>query len=125
MTCHGCKKKDSECVTINGTNICQNCFETMLYGKQSRQIDVPLRAVTQEGHNVSSQNWDWRTDFVNRDKELIVTEYEDGKGVVVKTPLGEYQLLKHATMNSYMGSCGEHKVRVVLKKMVGTLSYWA
>ena len=97
----------------------------MLYGKQKKQIDVPLRAVTLDGHNVSSQNWDWRTHFINRDKELIVTEYKDGKGVVVNTPLGEYQVPKHTSMNSYIGICGEYKIQIVLKKMVGTLTYWA
>ena len=85
---------------------------------------IQLAAVNAQGKKVNSCNCQERVEFVNLRQEMIVTEYENGAGVVIKTAKGEYQLAKHATMNSYHGQCGGFRVRVTLKKMVGTLSYW-
>ena len=44
---------------------------------------------------------------------------------VLTTPKGEYTLTKHANLNIYQGVINGVKVRLTLKKVVGTLTYWA
>ena len=90
-----------------------------------KEIKIQLTAVDNNGTPVTSSNCQHRTDFVNTEHGITITEYEDGKGIVLRTSKREYHLSKHATMNIYRGFCLNHKVRVVLKQMVGTLSYWA
>ena len=89
------------------------------------QKNISLTAVLVNGSPCNTCNCQHRADFINLQQEVIVTEYDNGTGVVIKTPKGEYQIPKHTTMNSYHGNCGQWKVRVTLKKMVGTLTYWA
>ena len=47
----------------------------------------------------------------------------DGE-ITVVTAHGNYVLKKHSTMNLYSGVCGGHKVRVVLRPMVGEMTWW-
>ena len=47
----------------------------------------------------------------------------DGE-ITLVTKNGNYTLKKHATMNLYCGVCGGHKVRVVLRPMVGEVTWW-
>ncbi|RLB94158.1 MAG: hypothetical protein DRH26_01980 [Deltaproteobacteria bacterium] len=49
----------------------------------------------------------------------------DANSVKLITPKGTYYLKKHTSLNIYSGICGDTKVRVSLKKIVGLLSYWA
>ena len=44
---------------------------------------------------------------------------------VLSTPKGEYTLVKHASLNIFQGTINGVKVRLTLKKVVGTLTYWA
>ena len=52
---------------------------------------------------------------------------EDNRPVSVNvtTERGSYELLKHPTLNIYVGECMGYKVHVSLKKEVGELRYWA
>lgn len=84
---------------------------------------VKLTAVDINSVPVTSNNCQTRMDFTNKDKEISVTEWANGKGVVIHTLRGEYQIAKHPTINAFIGVCSGYKVRVVLKKMVGTLTY--
>ena len=89
-----------------------------------KEIQIKLIAVDINGKDVNSNNCQHRVEFVNRDKGITVTEYENGKGIVVRTTKREYHLTKHVSMNMYRGFCLNHKVRITLKKMVGVLTYW-
>ena len=88
------------------------------------ETNIKLAAVLVDGTPVQTCNWQQRADFFATNKSIRVTEYEDESGVVVTTPKGEYHIPKHDTLNAFFGMCGKYKVRVVLKKMVGTLTYW-
>lgn len=60
------------------------------------------------------------------------TGHNDYFTVVVKsfgnmelsTPKGSYLLKKHTNQNYYHGTCGGHKVHVILKKIVGEVLFW-
>ncbi len=86
---------------------------------------VHLQAILSDSTFCSSQNCDDRTDFVDTKGLFTVTEHEDGTAVIVTTGKGSYNINKHLTLNSFQGICNGIKVRVNLKKMVGTLTYWA
>ena len=44
--------------------------------------------------------------------------------VVITTKKGKYEIEKHATINAYIGVCNNIKVRITLKKIVGTITFW-
>lgn len=88
-----------------------------------KQLNVPLTGVDASGTPVKSTNCADVVEFVNTVQDVTVVKLSDNK-VSLVTLLGEYVLDKHQSLNSYHGTCSGYKVRIVLKKMVGTLTSW-
>ena len=52
------------------------------------------------------------------------TVINKGLAIQLSTPKGSYLLKKHTNQNYYHGTCGGHKVHVILKKIVGEVLFW-
>jgi hypothetical protein len=94
--------------------------------KQPHHIDLTAMI---EDMPVNTNNWYDRTHFVGSTVSVTgyyrITETLDDTQVCVRTPKGVYYLDKHPVNNIYKGTINGIKVQVSLKKMVGTLIYWA
>ena len=84
---------------------------------------VKLYAVLANGQKVSSSNWQDRHHLQSEDGYFKVTA--SGSNVVLTTSKGSYVLEKHPTQNHFAVTAKGIKVQVIVKKMVGTLIYWA
>ena len=62
-------------------------------------------------------------EYPGRSSKIKVILTEDH--VEITTSKGVYKLPKHPSQNIYIGKCGAAKVHVSLKKVVGTVRWWA
>ena len=88
-----------------------------------KQHNVKIYAVTEDGVKCSSHNCGERVAFKDDKDYFVVTEGDNE--VTIRTRKGIYTLPKHNTLNTFTGTCKGVKVRVNLKKMVGTVTYWS
>ena len=94
-------------------------------GNNKTQYNISLTAVLACGTPCNTTNCQHVADFINKDKCITVTEFEDCSAVELRTEHGTYTVPKHPSLNAYIGTCSDVKVRITLKKMVGTLTYWS
>lgn len=93
--------------------------------RKASQHNISLTATLSCGTPCTSSNCEHRINFSNKAKFVTVTEFEDDSAVELHTKHDVYIVPKHPSLNAYIGVCNGYKVRITLKKMVGTLSYWA
>ena len=62
--------------------------------------------------------------FENAKGSVVVKKLPNGN-VVVTTNKGQYELVKHETLNQYHGELAGVKARLTVKKLVAQLTYWA
>jgi hypothetical protein len=84
---------------------------------------VKLFAVLENGEKVSSSNWQERVKLTDEDGYFHVFPEKDSCKLTTKK--GTYTLKKHPTQNHYHNQLNNFKVQIIVKKMVGTLIYWA
>jgi len=57
-------------------------------------------------------------------KRRISVAKLDKETIQLTTAKGVYELYKHPSLNIYQGKCGNHKVHVTLRKIVGEVRFW-
>ena len=62
--------------------------------------------------------------FENEKGSIIVKKLPNGN-VSLLTHKGQYELVKHETLNQYHGVCAGVKTRLTYKKVSARLTYWA
>ena len=62
--------------------------------------------------------------FQNDKGSIIVKKLPNGN-VSLLTNKGQYELVKHETLNQYHGVCAGVKTRLTYKKISAQLTYWA
>lgn len=83
---------------------------------------IKLTALDSAGTPVTSNNCSDAVVFKNHKETVALTNFTP-TSVHLTTNNGEYELLKHSSLNYYSGVCNNHRVQVTLKKMVGVLHY--
>jgi len=87
------------------------------------QRNYPLVAVDANDKPVGSHNCKDAVAFLCDSPFFRVEHIAPGK-ISLTTRKGEYEILRHTSLNQYSTELNFVKVRITLKKMVGTITFW-